>query len=147
MKASDTFMDYQRRVGHARCKYNDGAEVRVARFRRQGKLIHDQRADWHQWLAQHALDISVAELPVSVLETEMSWWYLIDRGYSQEGYLGTENWFDLVIPPCPICPVQYLGCGKICHGFRPPRTPHKRALRASIALHLLLRFLRQIEDW
>lgn len=95
MKASDTFMDYQGRVGHARCKYNDGAEVRVARFRRQGKLIHDQRADWHQWLAQHALDISVAELPVSVLETEMSWWYLLDRGYSQAGYLGTEIWFDL----------------------------------------------------
>lgn len=40
LKASDTFMDYQERVGHARCKYNDGAEVRVARFRRQGKLIH-----------------------------------------------------------------------------------------------------------
>ena len=75
--------------------HTDIAEVRVAGFRRQGKLIHAQRADWHQWLAQHAEDISVAELPASVLETEISWWYLLDRGYSQAGYLGTENWFDL----------------------------------------------------
>jgi hypothetical protein len=56
----------------------DIVDVRVARFRRQGKLIHAQRADWDQWLAQQALDISVAELPESVLETEISWWYLLD---------------------------------------------------------------------
>jgi hypothetical protein len=52
--------------------------LRVARFRRQGKLIHAQRADWDQWLAQQALDISVAEQPASVLETEISWWYFLD---------------------------------------------------------------------
>lgn len=66
----------------------------MASFRRQGKLIHAQRADWHQWLEQHALDVSVAQLPLSVTETEDSWWYFLDRGYSQAGYLGTENWFD-----------------------------------------------------
>jgi len=56
----------------------DIVEVRVARFRRQGKLIHAQREDWDQWLAQQALDISVVELPASILETEISWWYLLD---------------------------------------------------------------------
>ncbi len=69
--------------------------MRVARFRRRGELIHAQQANWHQWLAQHALDVSVSELPDSVVKTEKSWWYFLDRGYAQAGYLGTENWFDL----------------------------------------------------
>ena len=63
-------------------------------YRRDGKTKNSQQRDWAAWLASVNGLVLAVGLPVSVLENEDSWWYFVDRTYSQAGYLGQDQWFE-----------------------------------------------------
>ncbi|TWT51477.1 hypothetical protein Pla22_42550 [Rubripirellula amarantea] len=62
-------------------------------FRRPGKAIHTRRSDWQSWIAANADLVTASGLPAAAIDTEDSWWYFIDRTYTQAGCLGTDIWF------------------------------------------------------
>ena len=62
-------------------------------FRRAGKELHAKARDWDGWLQSVSSLVSSAGLPSSITKTEDTWWYFIERTYSQAGYLGEEVWF------------------------------------------------------
>ena len=63
-------------------------------FRRDGKTKYSQQRDWAAWLASVDDLVLAVGLPKSILESEDSWRYFVDRTYSQAGYLGQDLWFD-----------------------------------------------------
>jgi hypothetical protein len=70
-------------------------------FRREGKTLHDKRRDWAVWLDTVSDLVRTAGLPRSVIESEDAWSYLVDKTYSQAGYLAEEPWFSIETMSAP----------------------------------------------
>ncbi|PQO32422.1 hypothetical protein DTL21_19595 [Bremerella cremea] len=88
-------------------------------YRRKGKKIHVERVAWRQWLDSVHNLIADSGLPESVLIDEEAWSYFLDRGYSQAGYLGQENWFDAT----QLAPVQKVAVWKLIERWVADRQP------------------------
>ncbi len=88
-------------------------------FRRAGKALHAKRRKWSDWVDAHARLVVDAGLPATVIASEDTWWYFLDRTYSQAGYLGTDNWFDVGM----MSPSQRSACMALIEHWASEHSP------------------------